>query len=94
MGIGCYPIQAALIAFDHEEPVAVVSAGHTQDYQGGKTDIMATIILLFKNNRMAVLNCLGQQISEINSLTIYGTEGKKVLFISIIDISPLILLYE
>ncbi|CAF3128696.1 unnamed protein product [Rotaria socialis] len=75
MAIGCYPVQAALIAFDHEEPVSIVASGHTREHQGEKTDSMATITLLFKNNRMAVLNCLGQDIGAINSLTIHGTEG-------------------
>jgi predicted dehydrogenase len=75
MGIGCYPVQAALIAFNHEEPELVTATGHTREFQGQLTDTMASITLLFKNNRMAVLNCLGQDIESINSLKIYGTEG-------------------
>ncbi|CAF1216333.1 unnamed protein product [Rotaria sp. Silwood1] len=75
MGIGCYPIQAALIAFNHEEPELVTATGHTREFQGEITDTMASITLLFKNNRMAVLNCLGEKIGAINSLTIHGTEG-------------------
>ena len=75
MGIGCYPVQAALIAFDHEEPESVIAAGHTREFQGALTESTATITLLFKNNRMAVLNCLGEGIEAINSLSIYGTKG-------------------
>lgn len=75
MGIGCYPIQAALIAFDHEEPESVVATGFTREYQGELTDTMATIVLLFKNNRMAVLNCLGEDMGAIHSLKVHGTEG-------------------
>ncbi len=75
MAIGCYPIQAALIAFDHEEPESIVAAGHTRQYQGELADTMASITLLFKDNRMAVLNCLGENIEPINSLKIHGTEG-------------------
>lgn len=75
MAIGCYPVQAALIAFDHEEPESVVAAGHTREFQGATTESTATITLLFKNNRMAILNCLGEGIDAINSLTIYGAKG-------------------
>jgi predicted dehydrogenase len=75
MAIGCYPVQAALIAFDHEEPELVRATGFTREYKGERTDAMVTITLLFKNNRMAVLNCLGEDIKSINSLKIHGTEG-------------------
>lgn len=75
MSIGCYPIQAALIAFDHEEPIEVRAVGYTKENEGETTDSMANITLIFKDNRMAVLNCLGQNIESINSLTIYGTKG-------------------
>lgn len=75
MAIGCYPIQAALIAFDHEEPIEVRAVGHTKENEGETSDSMANITLIFKNNRMAVLNCLGENIESINSLTIYGTKG-------------------
>jgi predicted dehydrogenase len=79
MGIGCYPLQAALIAFNHEEPESITATGHTREFQGELTDIMASITLLFKNNRMAVLNCLGQDLAGISSLKIHGTEGNKFL---------------
>jgi len=75
MGIGCYPVQAALIAFNHEEPEAVVATGHTREFEGEITDTTATITLLYKNNRMAVLNCLGEDFPSIHSLKIHGTEG-------------------
>jgi len=75
MAIGCYAVQAALIAFDHEEPESVTATGHTREFQGEISDTMVSITLLFKNNRMAVLNCLGQDIEGINSLKIHGTEG-------------------
>ncbi len=77
MGIGCYPVQAALLAFNHEEPEKIIATGHTKEFQGLVTDTMVSITLLFKNNRMAVLNCLGENIGAINSLKIHGTEGKK-----------------
>lgn len=77
MAIGCYPIQAALIAFNHEEPESIVATGFTKQHQGELTDTMATIILLYKNNRMAVLNCLGEDMGAIHSLNIHGTEGKR-----------------
>jgi len=41
---------------------------------------MASITLLYKNNRMAVLNCLGEDIQAAHSLKIYGTEGSKKNF--------------
>ena len=75
MSIGCYPIQAALVAFDHEEPIEVRAVGHTKDDGGETSDSMANITLIFKDNRMAVLNVLGQNIEAINSLMIYGTKG-------------------
>jgi len=75
MAIGCYPIQAALIAFNHEEPESVIATGHTRIRQGELTDTMACITLIFKNNRMAVLTCLGEDIESVGSLKIYGTEG-------------------
>ena len=75
MAIGCYPVQAALIAFDHEEPQAIRAAGHTREFQGELTDTMASITLSFSNQRMAVLNCLGEDIEAISSLTIYGSKG-------------------
>jgi predicted dehydrogenase len=75
MAIGCYPIQAALLAFDHEEPVSVIASGQTQIFQGELTDRMATVTLVFKNGRMAVLNCHGEDIESVSSLTIYGTQG-------------------
>ena len=77
MAIGCYPVQAALIAFNHEEPELIRATGHTKEHQGEITDAMVSITLLFKNNRMAVLNCLGENIESINSLKIHGTEGNK-----------------
>ncbi|CAF4996843.1 unnamed protein product, partial [Rotaria sp. Silwood1] len=75
MTIGCYGVQAALLAFNHEEPESVTATGHTREFQGEITDAMASITLLFKNNCMAVLNFLGENIGTINSLTIHGTEG-------------------
>lgn len=75
MGIGCYVVQAALIAFDHEEPESVHAVGTTDTVNGEKTDRMVTIVLRFKNNRMAVLNCLGENIAPINSLVIHGSKG-------------------
>lgn len=75
MSIGCYPIQAALVAFDHEEPIEVRAVGHTKDNGGETSDSMSNITLIFKDNRMAVLNVLGQNIEAINSLSIYGTKG-------------------
>ena len=75
MDIGCYPIQAALIAFNHEEPELVRATGHTREFQGEISDTMASITLLFKNNRMAVLNCLGEDMEMVGSLKIHGTEG-------------------
>ncbi|CAF1063811.1 unnamed protein product [Adineta steineri] len=75
MGIGCYPVQAALIAFNHEEPESIIATGHTRELNGELTDRMITITLLFKNNRMAVLNCIGEDIEAISSLKIHGTEG-------------------
>jgi len=78
MGIGCYPLQAALIAFNHEEPESIVATGFTREFQGQLTDTMGTIILLYKKNRMAVLSCIGEDnIGGINSLRIHGTEGQK-----------------
>jgi len=77
MGIGCYPLQAALIAFNHEEPESIVATGFTREFQGQLTDTTGTIILLFKNNRMAVLNCLGEDMEAIHSLKIHGTEGRR-----------------
>jgi predicted dehydrogenase len=76
MAIGCYPVQAALIAFDHEEPQSIIAAGHTKDFQGQLADRMSSITLLFANNRMAVLTCLGEDIEAISSLKIYGTKGR------------------
>jgi hypothetical protein len=78
MAIGCYPLQAALIAFDHEEPELIRATGHTREFRGEITDTMACITLLFKNNRMAVLNNLGQDIDSIGSLKIHGTKGNKL----------------
>ncbi|UJR22042.1 hypothetical protein I4U23_025110 [Adineta vaga] len=75
MAIGCYPIQAALIAFDHEEPEIIRATGHTKEHQNQLTDRMASITLLFKNNRMAVLTCITEDIESASSLKIYGTEG-------------------
>ena len=80
MGIGCYPIQAALIAFNHEEPISIKASGHTRMFEGELTDTMASITLLFKDNGMAVLNCLGDDAEQINSLTIYGTKGNRKVF--------------
>jgi predicted dehydrogenase len=77
MAIGCYPLQAALIAFDHEEPESITATGHTREFQGEISDTMVGITLLFKNNRMAVLNCLGQDIGGIHSLKVHGTKGRK-----------------
>ena len=78
MAIGCYPVQAALIAFNHEEPEAIVAAGHARDFQGELTDSTASITLLYSNNRMAVLNCLGEDIESIHSLAIHGTQGSPI----------------
>lgn len=77
MCIGCYPIQAALLAFNHEEPEAVVATGSTREYQGKQNDTVFSIVLKYSNNRQAVLNCLGENIDWISSLRIYGTKGKK-----------------
>jgi predicted dehydrogenase len=75
MAIGCYPIQAALIAFNHEEPESIVATGHSKEYQGKLNDTLFNITLKYSNNRLAVLNCLGEDIEPINSLKIYGTKG-------------------
>jgi predicted dehydrogenase len=85
MSIGCYPIQAALIAFNHEEPKSIVATGFKGEFQGKLTDRMVIIILKYSNNRLAVLNCLGEDIESINSLKIHGTKGKMkmILFISL-----------
>ena len=82
--IGSYPIQAAMIAFDHEEPIEICATGHTKEHHGERTDTMANVTLRFKNNRMAVLNCLGENIEAISSLIIYGTKGfsmMKIIFV-------------
>ena len=76
MIIGCYPIQAALLAFDHEEPQAVVATGDTREFQGKRNDTLVNIVLKYSNNRHAVLNCMGEDIEAISSLKIYGTKGK------------------
>ncbi|CAF1279827.1 unnamed protein product [Rotaria sordida] len=81
MGIGCYPVQAALLAFNHEEPELVTATGHTREFEDEITDTMASITLLFKNNRMAVLNYLGQDIGAIHSLTIHEAEDKNKIFL-------------
>ncbi|CAF1192929.1 unnamed protein product [Adineta ricciae] len=75
MAIGCYPIQAALIAFNHEEPESIRAVGHTKEHENQLSDRMVSIILLYKDNRMAVLTCLGEDIESVSSLKIYGTEG-------------------
>lgn len=81
MIIGCYPIQAALLAFNHEEPQAVVATGSTREYQGKRNDTVVSIVLKYSNNRQAVLNCMGEDIDWISSLKIYGTKGKKDWFV-------------
>lgn len=77
MLIGCYPIQAALVAFNHEEPVDVIAVGHTKEYQGKQNDTLVTIVLKYSNGRQAVLNSLGENVEGINSLKVYGTKGMK-----------------
>ncbi len=77
MCIGCYPIQAALIAFNHEEPESIIATGFKGESQGKITDRTATIILKYSNQRLAVLNCLGEAIEPINSLRIHGTKGNR-----------------
>lgn len=75
MLIGCYPIQAALLAFNHEEPETVIAVGHTKEYQGKQNDTLVTLILKYSNGRQAILNSLGEDVEGINSLKIYGTKG-------------------
>jgi len=76
MSIGCYPLQAALLAFQHEQPEKVIASGHVRKLENGElSDSTANITLLFKNNRMAVLNIIGTDMDEINSLRIYGSKG-------------------
>ena len=77
MCIGCYPIQAALIAFNHEEPESIIATGYKAANQGKVTDRMASITLKYSNQRLAVLNCLGESIQPINSLKIHGTAGNR-----------------
>jgi predicted dehydrogenase len=76
MSIGCYPIQAALIAFNHEEPESIIATGYKGESQGKLTDRIVSITLKYSNHRLAVLNCLGEDIEPINSLNIHGTKGK------------------
>lgn len=76
MAIGCYPIQAALIAFNHEEPESVVATGHTKEFQGKWNETAVSLTLKYSNGRLAVLNCLGEDIESINSLKVHGTKGE------------------
>ncbi|CAF1563017.1 unnamed protein product, partial [Didymodactylos carnosus] len=76
MASGIYPIQVALLAFNHEEPEKIIASGHTKkNIDDEISDSMSTITLLYKKNRMAVLTNVGEDIEAVGSLKVYGTKG-------------------
>jgi len=69
LDIGIYPVQFACLVFDHEEPTEIIAAGHLMETG---VDESFTVILKFKNGRMATLtastNC------ETNSTAVIAGE--------------------